>query len=208
MSLANTRRKQASGFQKGQSGNPRGRPMGSRNNATLACEALLEGQAEALTQKAVDMALSGDTVALKLCIDRIYPARKDRAVTFALPPITSPRDAADIAAAVAEAVAAGHVTPSEAAEIGKGHRSLRQGVSNGRTERSGRVRETDERRGTDARHHKWVRRKHPAATDNHRPALMCRSHRGTIYPTPNPQGREGCKCSRSAVTKQAAACPP
>src|SRR6516164_11257941 len=93
--------------------------MGSRNNATLACEALLEGQAEALTQKAVDMALAGDTVALKICIDRIFPPRKDRPVTFALPPITSPRDAADIAAAVAEAVAAGHVTPSEAAEIGK-----------------------------------------------------------------------------------------
>ena len=119
MSLANTRRKQASGFQKGQSGNPRGRPMGSRNNATLACEALLEGQAEALTQKAVDMALAGDTVALKICIDRIYPARKDRPVTFPLPPITSPRDAADIAAAIAQAVAAGHVTPSEAAEIAK-----------------------------------------------------------------------------------------
>ena len=66
MSLANTRRKQAGGFQKGQSGNPRGRPAGSRNNATLACEALLEGQAEALTQKAVEMALAGDTVALKI----------------------------------------------------------------------------------------------------------------------------------------------
>ena len=72
-----------------------------------------------LTQKAVDMALAGDTVALKICIDRIYPARKDRPVTFALPPITSPRDAADIAAAIAQAVAAGHVTPSEAAEFGK-----------------------------------------------------------------------------------------
>jgi hypothetical protein len=119
MSLANTRRKQAGGFQKGQSGNPRGRPAGSRNNATLACEALLEGQAEALTQKAVEMALSGDTVALKLCLERIYPARKDRPVTFELPPITSARDAADVAAAVAEAVAAGHVTPGEAAEIGK-----------------------------------------------------------------------------------------
>src|SRR5215831_3861814 len=89
MSLANTARKQAGGFQKGQSGNPRGRPAGSRNNATLACEALLEGQAEALTQKAVEMALSGDTVALKLCLERIYPPRKDRPVTFALPPITS-----------------------------------------------------------------------------------------------------------------------
>ena len=119
MSLANTARKQAGGFQKGQSGNPRGRPAGSRNNATLACEALLEGQAEALTQKAVEMALGGDTVALKLRLDRIYPARIDRPVAFPLRPITSARDAADIAAAVAEAVAAGHLTPSEAAEIGK-----------------------------------------------------------------------------------------
>jgi hypothetical protein len=65
------------------------------------------------------MALAGDTVALKLCLERIYPARKDRAVRFALPPITSARDAADIAAAIAQAVAAGHITPSEAAEIGK-----------------------------------------------------------------------------------------
>ena len=119
MALANTTRKQAGGFQKGQSGNPRGRPMGSRNNATLACEALLEGQAEALTQKAVEMALAGDPVALRICLERICPVRKDRAVRFPLPPITSARDAADIAAAVAEAVAAGHLTPSEAAEIGK-----------------------------------------------------------------------------------------
>ena len=119
MSLANTRRKQAGGFQKGQSGNPRGRPMGSRNNATLACEALLEGQAEALTQKAVEMALAGDPVALRICLERICPVRKDRAVRFPLPPITSARDAADIAAAIAQAVAAGHLTPSEAAEIGK-----------------------------------------------------------------------------------------
>jgi hypothetical protein len=119
VSLANTARKQGGGFQKGQSGNPRGRPMGSRNNATLACEALLEGQAEALTQKAVDMALAGDPVALRICLERICPVRKDRAVRFPLPPITSARDAADIAAAIAQAVAAGHITPSEAAELGK-----------------------------------------------------------------------------------------
>jgi len=119
MSFANTRRKQAGGFQKGQSGNPHGRPAGSRNSATLACEALLEGQAEALTQKAVDMALAGDPVALRICLERICPVRKDRAVRFPLPPITSARDAADIAAAVAEAVAAGQLTPSEAAEFGK-----------------------------------------------------------------------------------------
>jgi hypothetical protein len=80
---------------------------------------MLDGEAEKLTRKCIELALSGDTVALRLCLERIYPARKDRAVRFALPPITSPRDAADIAAAVAQAVAAGHITPSEAAELGK-----------------------------------------------------------------------------------------
>jgi len=119
MSLANTRRKQAGGFQKGQSGNPRGRPMGSRNNATLACEALLEGQAEALTQKAVEMALAGDVTALKLCIERICPVRRDRPVRFNLPAVTSARDAADISAAVMAAVSNGDITLSEASEIGK-----------------------------------------------------------------------------------------
>ena len=106
-------------FKPGQSGNPAGKKPGTRNRATWALEELLEGQGEALTQKAIELALAGDVVALRICLDRIYPARKDRPVTFALPPITSPRDAADIAAAVAEAVAAGHITPSEAAEIGK-----------------------------------------------------------------------------------------
>jgi hypothetical protein len=65
------------------------------------------------------MALDGDPVALRLCLDRIYPPRKDRPVTFSLPPITSARDAADLMAAVTEAVATGHITPSEATEIGK-----------------------------------------------------------------------------------------
>lgn len=48
-------------------GNP-GRPKGARNKATTAALALLEGQAEALTQRAVEMALAGDTVALRLCM--------------------------------------------------------------------------------------------------------------------------------------------
>ena len=119
MSLANTARKQAGGFQKGQSGNPHGRPAGSRNAATLACEALLEGQAEALTQKAVELALAGDTIALRLCMERLCPVRKDRLVSFPLPPINTARDAANVAAAVTEAVAAGQITPSEAGEIGR-----------------------------------------------------------------------------------------
>ena len=119
MTPENTGQEQAGRFRKGQSGNPSGRPKGARNAATLACEALLDGQAEALTQKAIQMALDGDAVALRLCLDRIFPPRKDRPVTFTLPPITSARDAADLMAAVTKAVATGNITPSEATEIAK-----------------------------------------------------------------------------------------
>jgi hypothetical protein len=119
MAPENTGQEQAGRFRKGQSGNPSGRPKGARNAATLACEALLDGQAEALTQKAIQMVLDGDAVALRLCLDRIYPPRKDRPVTFTLPPITSARDAADLMAAVTKAVATGNITPSEATEIAK-----------------------------------------------------------------------------------------
>lgn len=106
-------------FPKGVSGNPAGKPKGVRNRATLAAEALLDGEAEALTRKAVELALAGDGLALRLCLDRILPPRKDRPVTFALPPLVVAADAAQAMAAIAAAVAAGRLTPSEAAELGK-----------------------------------------------------------------------------------------
>jgi hypothetical protein len=106
-------------FQPGQSGNPAGRPKGSRNATTVALENLLDGQATALTPKAVDLALDGDMAALRLCMDRILPPRKDRPVTFDLPPIKSASDAAAVTSAILAAVAAGELIPSDAAEIGK-----------------------------------------------------------------------------------------
>jgi hypothetical protein len=111
--------KQDTRFQPGQSGNPGGRPKGSRNKATLALESLLDGQAEALTQKAIELALTGDMTALRLCLDRILPARKDRPVTFEMPAIDGAADAKTASAALLAAVAAGSLTPSEAAEIAK-----------------------------------------------------------------------------------------
>ncbi len=106
-------------FQKGQSGNPGGRPRGARNATTLALEVLLDGQATALTQKAIDLALGGDMAALRLCLDRILPPRKDRPVTFTLPEIKRAQDAAVVVSAVLAAVASGELTPADAAEIGK-----------------------------------------------------------------------------------------
>jgi hypothetical protein len=104
---------------KGQSGNPAGRPLGRKNNATLAMQALLEGEAEALTRKAIALALEGNALALKLCLDRLSPVRRDRAVAFALPAIANAEDLAAAMAAVAEAVAAGALTPAEALDLAR-----------------------------------------------------------------------------------------
>jgi hypothetical protein len=101
-----------------QQGNP-GRPKGSRNKATLALEALLDGEAEALTRRAIEMALDGDTTAMRLCMDRIMPPRKDRPVMFTLPKLETPGDAVKATAALAEAVAVGDITPMEAGELAK-----------------------------------------------------------------------------------------
>src|SRR5215208_1390756 len=80
-------------FQKGQSGNPHGKPKGTRHRVTVAAETLLEGEAEAITRKAIELAKAGDGPALRLCMDRIYPARKDRPVRFGLPPLEKVGDA-------------------------------------------------------------------------------------------------------------------
>ncbi len=48
-------------FKPGQSGNPHGRPRGARNRATVAAEELLDGEADALTRKAIELAKQGDT---------------------------------------------------------------------------------------------------------------------------------------------------
>jgi hypothetical protein len=94
-----------------------GRPAGARNRTTMAVLELLEGQAEALTQRAVDLALAGDTTALRLCLERVAPPRKDAPVEFALPQMKTARDAAEAAGAVLQAVSEGDLTPAEGAQV-------------------------------------------------------------------------------------------
>ena len=113
------RKQRATRFQPGRSGNPQGRPPGSRNKTTRAIDALFDGEAEALTRKAIELAKAGDLVALRLCLDRICPPRKDRPVPFALPELRTAEDAKLAASALLKAVADGELTPSEASEIGR-----------------------------------------------------------------------------------------
>src|SRR5260370_26233006 len=77
-------------FPKGESGNPTGRPRGSSNRATRAAELLLDGEATALSRKAVELALAGDAAALRLWLDRTRAPPPERAVKLALPPLHSP----------------------------------------------------------------------------------------------------------------------
>ena len=106
-------------FQPGKSGNPAGKPAGARNKTTLAVEALLEGEAEGLTRKAIELAKAGDMQALRLCLDRIAPARKDRYVPIDLPRLDSAADAVKASAVIVAALSAGELSPSEASELSK-----------------------------------------------------------------------------------------
>src|SRR5215469_4258431 len=78
-------------FMKGYSGNPNGRPPGRRNKATEAAEVLLDGEVEALTRRAVELALDGQIGALRLCLDRIIPPSPARARSAQATPNRSPR---------------------------------------------------------------------------------------------------------------------
>lgn len=94
-------------------GNP-GRPHGARHRTTHAVEELLQGEAEGLTRRVIDLALEGDTTALRLCLERIAPPRKDNPVQFELPEGEGTIGAATAALAVLEAVSQGHLSPTEA----------------------------------------------------------------------------------------------
>ncbi|HXO91155.1 MAG TPA: DUF5681 domain-containing protein [Stellaceae bacterium] len=104
-------------FEKGRSGNPLGRRVGCRNKTTIAAAAFLVGESDALTRKAVELALIGDPTAMRLCIERILPPCRERTVKFVLPPIESAADIAAAMKAVTSALAAGAITPGEAATI-------------------------------------------------------------------------------------------
>jgi hypothetical protein len=114
---AKTEKKQDSKFKPGQSGNPNGRPQGSRNKATLAMESLMEADAEAITRKCIERAKEGDMAAIRLCMDRLYPPRKDSPVSFELSPMVTAADAVQVMGAILMALASGEITPSEAQAV-------------------------------------------------------------------------------------------
>jgi hypothetical protein len=106
-----------SGFQPGQSGNPAGRPKGARNRVTRLVEALLDGQAKELTQRAVEMALAGDASVMRALLDRLISPVRERPVTLEIPKINTAYDLIAAAASLTDPAASGDITPGEAASL-------------------------------------------------------------------------------------------
>ena len=98
-------------YKKGQSGNPVGRPRGIKDKRTSIRE-LLKPHAKDLIDKAVSLALDGDTTALRLCLDRLIPPLKqrDEPVSLKLTGTTLTENGLS----VINALSKGEITPSEA----------------------------------------------------------------------------------------------
>jgi hypothetical protein len=79
----------------------------------LFLEQLLDGEGEALTRKAIQLAKKGDLFALRLCLERLLPPRKERVVNFSLPKVTEAQHAPAAFASILEAIGEGKLTPGE-----------------------------------------------------------------------------------------------
>jgi len=115
-------------FLRGSRGNPNGRPLGSRNRASLLMEDLLDGRAKALTEKAIEKALAGDVFALRLCMERMMPVRRERSLTLQLPVPATAQDITAGFASVVEALAHGELTPSETSALAELLESARRAL--------------------------------------------------------------------------------
>jgi hypothetical protein len=116
--VENTAKKQRGRpFKPGQSGNPKGKPKGALNLTTRAAHELLDGKTQALTLKAVELAQDGNVVALRLCLERLIPPRKDRPINLKLPQVAGVGDIPKALGAILEAVAGGEITPQEGQSV-------------------------------------------------------------------------------------------
>lgn len=101
-------------FQKGQSGNPSGRPVGIRDRR-MALRDALEGRGEELLEKAIEKALEGDTAILNALLSKVIPSLKPQSVSVGLS-VDAGRPGEQALALVGAAMS-GEISPTAASEL-------------------------------------------------------------------------------------------
>jgi hypothetical protein len=104
-------------YQPGQSGNPAGRAVGSRNKKTIAMEEAFFAQADALVQNVVKRAMAGEPAAMRLCMERVLPVGRGRPLPIDLPTVRSADDAQAAAAVITGALKQGAISAREAVDL-------------------------------------------------------------------------------------------
>ena len=132
-------------FKPGHPGGP-GRPAGSRNKATVALDKIADDAGEEILQKMVEAAEGGDMRAAELVLARIWPARKGRPIALTLPPIKSAADVVTALGAVADAVAAGDITPDEGSAVANVLETKRRSIETADLERRIEVLESEKQK--------------------------------------------------------------
>jgi len=117
ISPENSGGKQVGRFRSGQSGNPAGKPKGTRHRLTVLAETLMEDEAGEVARAVIAAAKGGDMTAARLVLERIAPPRKGRPVAFDLPPVDKAEDVLSALGAILMAVSAGEITPDEAGSV-------------------------------------------------------------------------------------------
>lgn len=107
---ANAEKKQGRKFQKGHSGNPKGKVKGTRNKATLFAENLLCGELDNICRRLIQEAVSGNMQAIKMILDRMLPPKRDCPINIEPPQIQNPKNALQAMSFIVEAVGKGKGT--------------------------------------------------------------------------------------------------
>lgn len=119
------------GFTKGVSGNPKGRPKGSRNKAGLLVQNLIDGKSEEIALALIKRAVKGDFPAVKFCLERLLPPQRSRPITVALPNIESAEDIRNAIDKIWAALSDGELTLDEATSLKDFINAKREAIETG-----------------------------------------------------------------------------
>lgn len=103
-------------FKKGQVGNPKGRPRGSPDWRTRIARSL-QGDLPALLEKTKQLALEGDTQALRLLLERTIPPKKAEYDAVSVPELERASSLAEQAIAVSKAMGRGAISADTACQL-------------------------------------------------------------------------------------------